>query len=68
VLRLAADENLPLAVVRGLLRLLPEIDIVRVQDAALRGATDPTILAWAASEERLLEDAVMVSRRVQARR
>jgi hypothetical protein len=54
VLRLAADENLNNAIVRGLLRRQPNIDIVRVQDADLSGADDPTVLEWAAQERRVL--------------
>jgi hypothetical protein len=54
VLRLAADENLNNDIIRGLLRREPDLDIVRVQDVGLSGADDPTILEWAAQEERVL--------------
>ncbi|MGD9099812.1 MAG: DUF5615 family PIN-like protein [Anaerolineae bacterium] len=54
MLRLAADENFNNNVVRGLLRRKPELDIVRVQDAGLSGADDPTVLEWAAREGRIL--------------
>ena len=54
MLRLAADENLNNDLVRGLLRRQPDLDIVRVQDAGLSGADDPTVLAWAAQEGRVL--------------
>ena len=54
MLRLAADENLNNAIVRGLLRRRPDLDIVRVQDADLSGADDPTVLEWAAQEMRVL--------------
>jgi len=54
MLRLAADENFDGAIVRGLLRRNPELDIVRVQDAGLSGADDPAILEWSASEGRIL--------------
>ena len=40
MLRLAADENFNADIVRGLLRRLPDLDIVRVQDAGLSGADD----------------------------
>ena len=50
MLRLAADENFNNDIVRALRRHKPDIDIVSVQDAGLRGADDPTVLAWAASE------------------
>ena len=54
MLRLAADENFNYDIVRGVLRRNPEVDIVRVQDAGLSGADDPTILEWAARESRVL--------------
>jgi hypothetical protein len=41
---LAADENLNNDLVRGLLRRRPDLDIVRVRDAGLAGADDPTVL------------------------
>lgn len=50
----AADEDFDNDIVRGLRRRLPEVDIVRVQDAGLRGADDPTVLAWAAGEGRVV--------------
>jgi hypothetical protein len=54
MLRLAADENFNNDIVRGLLRRNPKLDIIRIQDAGLSGADDPTVLEWAAREERLL--------------
>jgi predicted nuclease of predicted toxin-antitoxin system len=54
MLRLLADENLNANIVRGLLRRLPTLDIVRTQDVGLTGADDPTVLAWAAGDRRVL--------------
>lgn len=54
MLRLAADENFNADIVRGLLRRLPGLDIVRVQDVGLSGADDPAVLAWAAHERRIV--------------
>ena len=54
MLRLAADENFNNDIVRGQLRRKPDVDIVRVQDAGLSGADDPTVLEWAAREGRVL--------------
>lgn len=54
MLRLAADENFDNNIVRGLLRRRPDLDIVRVQDAGLSAADDPSVLEWAASEGRVL--------------
>jgi hypothetical protein len=54
MIRFAADEDFDSDIFRALRRRLPEIDIVRVQDVGLGGADDPTVLAWAASEARVL--------------
>jgi predicted nuclease of predicted toxin-antitoxin system len=54
VIKLASDENFDGDIVRGLLRRLPELDLVRVQDADLTESPDPVILAWAAGENRIL--------------
>ncbi|MGB7415771.1 MAG: DUF5615 family PIN-like protein [Thermosynechococcaceae cyanobacterium] len=51
---LLADENFNGAILRGLIRRLPELDIVRVQDVGLIHADDPTILEWAANHQRIL--------------
>lgn len=54
MLRLAADENFNNNIVRGLLRREPAADFVRVQDAGLSGADDPTVLEWAAQQGRVV--------------
>jgi hypothetical protein len=54
MLQLAADENFNNDIVRGLLRRCPELDIVRIQNVGLSGADDPTVLEWAAQENRVL--------------
>ena len=54
MVRYAADENFNNDIVWGLLRRNPRLDIVRIQDVALAGADDPTVLAWAADAGRLL--------------
>ena len=54
MVRFVADENFNNNIVRGLLRRKPDLDIVRVQDVGLSGADDPTVLEWAAQEERVL--------------
>ena len=48
------DENFDNTIVRGLFRRNPTLDMVRVQDIGLSGQDDPTILAWAAQEGRVL--------------
>jgi Domain of unknown function (DUF5615) len=52
--KLLADENFRGAIVRGLLRRRPDLDLVRVPDVGLIEADDPTILAWAAAEGRMV--------------
>src|SRR5437899_2253174 len=54
MLRFAADENFNGAIVRGLLRSRPTLDLVRVQDIGLAGMKDPDLLAWAAREQRVV--------------
>ena len=54
MLRLAADEDFDRRIVTGVRRRLPNVDILRAQDAGLRGADDPAVLEWAASENRVL--------------
>lgn len=54
MLFLVADENFNNTIYRGLLRIKPDLDIVRVQDVGLFSADDPTVLEWAAKEDRIL--------------
>jgi len=54
MVRFLADENFNNQIVRGILRQNPVIDIVRVQDAELLGADDPSVLAWAAEAGRIV--------------
>lgn len=54
MLHLATDEDFNNRFVRGLLRRQPDLDILRVQDAGLAGRDDEEVLAWAASEGRIL--------------
>ena len=53
LLRLAADENFNSAIVRGVMRRNPGLDLVTVQDSGLSGASDEDVLAWAADEDRV---------------
>ncbi len=52
--RFAADENVNIHIVSGLLDRNPTISIVRVQEAGLASVDDPVVLEWAASEGRIL--------------
>jgi predicted nuclease of predicted toxin-antitoxin system len=53
-MRLLADENFHGDVLRGLLRIEPKLDILRVQDTEYYQAADPVVLEWAAKEGRIL--------------
>ncbi len=52
--RFLADEGFRRSIVRGLSYRNPAINIVRVQDVGLSGASDPAILEWAAREGRVV--------------
>lgn len=54
MLRLLADENFNGDLFRALRLRQPDLNIVRVQDVGLAGASDADILAWAAEEDRIV--------------
>ena len=54
MLRLASDENFNGDIVRGLRLHCPDLDLIRLQDIGLEGVEDPTVLAWAAANARIL--------------
>jgi predicted nuclease of predicted toxin-antitoxin system len=54
MLSLLSDENFNGDIIRGLFLRQPNLDLIRVQDVGLQEADDPAILAWAASNERIL--------------
>lgn len=54
MLRLASDADVNGDIIRGLRRRLPEIDLVRAQEALPEGTPDLDVLAWAAAENRIL--------------
>jgi predicted nuclease of predicted toxin-antitoxin system len=54
MIRFAADEDLNNDIVRALRRRLPEVDVARVRDAGLSGASDEAVLAWAAETSRVI--------------
>ncbi|TYQ27317.1 DUF5615 family PIN-like protein [Pseudanabaena sp. UWO310] len=53
-MKFLADENFDNTIIRGLLRRKPDVDLVHVRDVGLAGADDPTVLEWAAQENRVL--------------
>jgi hypothetical protein len=57
MLRLAIDEDVHAAILRGLLRREPLLDVVSVRQAGLAHTPDPIILEWAATEGRILVSA-----------
>ena len=55
MIRLLADENFNGRIVRGLLKRVPDLDLVRAQDVPeIHGGGDEVLLSWAAQEERVL--------------
>ena len=54
MLRLASDADVHGDIIRGLRRRLPEIDLVRAQDVLPESTPDLEVLAWAATEGRVL--------------
>ena len=54
VLRFLVDEDFDNDILRGVLRRVAQLDIVRAQDVGLSKANDPAILEWAAGEGRVL--------------
>jgi predicted nuclease of predicted toxin-antitoxin system len=54
MLRLLIDEDVHGAIVEGLRRRQPALDLVRVHDVSLRHTPDPNILEWAAQQGRVV--------------
>ena len=50
----AADENFNNDLLRALLRHNPRLDIIRIQDTEIAGASDPDMLGWLATQNRIL--------------
>lgn len=54
MIRFLADEDIKDQIFKGVLRRLPDLDIVRVQDVGLRTFRDDRVLEFAAKENRIL--------------
>lgn len=54
MLRLASDADIHGEIIRGPRRRLPDIDLLRAQDALPQGTPDLEVLAWAATQNRVL--------------
>ncbi len=52
--KLLADEDFDRRIVRGVLRLLPELHFVTNQEVGLSGAKDFAVLLWAESHDHLV--------------
>ena len=52
--RFLADEDFDNTIVRGVIRRMKGIDLVRAQDVGLSGRPDPDVLQWAADEGRVV--------------
>jgi Domain of unknown function (DUF5615) len=53
-MKFLADEDFNNDILRGLFRILPEFDVVRVQDVGLIEKHDREILEWASKENKLI--------------
>lgn len=54
MIRFLADEDIKDQIFKGVLRRIPDLDIVRVQDVGLRTFRDDRVLEFAALENRIL--------------
>lgn len=54
MIRFLADEDFDNRIVRGLLRRLPDLDLIRVQDTEAATKNDPAVLEWAFGENRVI--------------
>jgi predicted nuclease of predicted toxin-antitoxin system len=54
MIRFVADENFDNDILRGVRLIVPDFDVVRVQDTEIYQADDPIVLEWATKEGRVL--------------
>ena len=54
MLRLATDADVHRAIIRGIRRHAPGIDLIHSLEVLPEGTPDPDVLAWAAAENRVL--------------
>lgn len=54
MLRFLSDEDFNALIVRGLVRRMPDLDIVGVKEVGLSAAEDPIVLEWATQAGRIL--------------
>src|SRR5262245_10733390 len=53
-MRLLLDHNFDQNILRGLLRLVPDLDYVTAFEVGMSRTPDPQLLIWAANEQRLM--------------
>ena len=53
-MRLLLDHNFDQNILRGLLRLVPDLDYVTAFEVGMSRTPDPELLIWAANEQRLM--------------
>ena len=54
MLRLLIDQDFDQDILCGLLRRIPDLDVVTAHEIGLSAASDPDLLAWAAETSRIL--------------
>ena len=54
MLRLLIDQDLDQVILRGLLLRVPILDVITAYQAGLSEASDPDLLAWAATQKRIV--------------
>jgi hypothetical protein len=54
MLRLLTDQDLDHDILRGLIRRIPQLDVVTAFEIGMSAATDPQLLTWAAQEGRII--------------
>ena len=54
MVRLLVDQDFDHDILRGLIRRIPNLDVVTAHQIGLSAASDPELLAWAAEAERLI--------------
>lgn len=54
MLRMATDADVHRAIIRGVRRHAPDVDLVHSLDVLAEGPPDPDVLVWAVAENRVL--------------
>lgn len=54
MLRILTDENFNQRILRGIIKRVPNLDYIIVQESELAESSDPVLLAWAAEHQRVI--------------